>query len=594
MNPSELLLAIRVADVEFALQAARVYRLGSGPQCDLRLKGSGVAAVALSIRLHDGVALVTATGQDHPVALRCGGSARLAGIELHVVADLGNAVILPDPAMPPRGPATAAPPLAAPVAAPRLDVGVPAGRTFTELMAHELRRTPWFALSLLLHALALWFAWFLFGGLEPEPEPATRYGFQSELGPVGDAPEGPDEMPVEREPTDTLEPSLDESSASPKESAATEPAPAEIVHDEPLLQIGGERIVRRAGAGSDTGTSNSTGNGTGSGDPLTSGGGSGGFRRTVADLRKSGLEIVFVFDSTGSMGSSISATKNGIAAMLDLLRALVPDARFSLVTYRDKGPGEEYLVRSLPLGRDFFAATNFMQTISADGGGDTPEAVLAGLRAAFEQPWQPGARRVVVLAGDAPPHPRELRTVLDHVRRFTNVTGSSVHTLLTNGERSGAAESFARIAQLGRGLCCPIADQQRLLRKVLALAFGNEFEQDIDAVLQQLDGDRDSPPTWARDLARRGGPDLLAALDVEVVPSALIHALLRKPSRAVLDELVRALASNSLGAPARNAAAHVLREALDLDAAPVDPQHPKVLGQTEAAALRKQIAQLPD
>jgi Mg-chelatase subunit ChlD len=51
---------------------------------------------------------------------------------------------------------------------------------------------------------------------------------------------------------------------------------------------------------------------------MASGKGSAGFRKTVSELRRSGLEIVFVFDSTGSMGSSIRATKDGIANMLDV------------------------------------------------------------------------------------------------------------------------------------------------------------------------------------------------------------------------------------------------------------------------------------
>ncbi len=596
VNPSFPLLAIRVADVEFALESGRVYLLGRAAQCDFCPPGGDVPEMALTIRLHEGTALVAAPGQQQPFALRLGGTARLAGIEIQVVADRGEALILPLPA-PQRAMAPAAVPAASlprtTPAAKSPSAPVATGeRTFTDLLAHELRHTPWYVLSLLLHALLLMAAWLLLGSPPPPPEAPARYGFEAEAASDGNAPQGPEEIPVELETSETRDLQIDPAPASQASDEANDAPPADMMRDEPLLLIGGERIPKRSGSGATVAPSGATG--TDGGDPIAGGGGSGGFRQTVSDLRKSGLEIVFVFDSTGSMGSSITATKSGIAAMLEVLGALVPDARFSLITYRDKGAGEEYLVRSLPLCHDFFAAVNFMQTIAADGGGDTPEAVLAGLREAVDQRWTPGARRVIVLAGDAPPHVRELRALLDSVRRFSNLAGSSVHTLLTNGERSGAAESFARIAQLGHGLCCPIEDQQRLLRKVLTLSFGNEFEQDIDAVLKRFAAERDSPPTWARDLARRGGPDLLTALDVKSVPTTLVHALVRRPSRAVLLDLVQALAGDSLQSPARNAIAHVLRETLDLPAAPTDPERPKPLTPTEAAALRKKIAQLSD
>ena len=50
--------------------------------------------------------------------------------------------------------------------------------------------------------------------------------------------------------------------------------------------------------------------------------GSGSFRREVEELQKTGLEIVFVFDSTGSMTSTINDTKATIVEMCDVLRAL--------------------------------------------------------------------------------------------------------------------------------------------------------------------------------------------------------------------------------------------------------------------------------
>lgn len=586
VNSPEPLLALRVAEAEFALEPGRVFALGDSADCDFHVRGHE-PGIALFVRAEGGAALVRPADQASEVALRPGSRASLAGIELAVVEDLGGAMLLPVP-----------PALRPMVAAAAASPGIPGapdspgpgeGSTFVDLMARELRRAPWFLLSAFLHVLALLVLWLAFGHPKPPVEPPARYGYVVEVGSVETGPEAPIDVPVVIEQQDPLESFVD-------------PAPVELPPDEPanellptmdeepsLLRIGGDRLApRMPGQGEAAGE----GSGSGSGGSAVPEGSSGGFRRTVADLRARGLEIVFAFDSTGSMGSSITATKEGIAGMLEVLHRLVPHARFSLVTYRDRGAGEEYCVRSLPLSRDYFAAVNFMQSVEAEGGGDAPEAVLSALVEATTQRFSEGARRVIVLAGDAPPHPREIRRSIDRAKNFANVQGSVVHALTTGNHDGEVRTAFQRIATAGHGLCMPIEDKDRLLQTVLTLAFGREFEQDISLVQQTIAKERASPPTWARDLSRRGGAELLKELEKDSVSPALVHALVRSGSATVLDELVDALQAQGTSAAGRNAIAHVLQKALDLPEVPVDPLQPRPVGATEAMRLRKLVQRL--
>lgn len=589
VNPHEPLLALRVADDEFALEPGRVFALGDNADCDL------------FVRAVDGVAMVRPADDDREVALRPGSQASLAGIDFAVVLDRGGARILPippslrtkpedaEPHVPSTPPAIPPAPGPAPVAA--ASPAAAGANSFVDLMAGELRRAPWFALSLLLHALVLLVAWLLFGGQKPPPEAPARYGLSIEVEALPEAVQVPFEVPVVVETQDPLEPLADPVPVEPT-PAEPEPMPELAAAPSALLRVGGDRLAPRApGHGEPAGAGGGSGGSSGDGTSLPSGA-SGNFRKTVSELRASGLEIVFVFDSTGSMGSSITATKEGISSMLDVLHALVPHARFSLITYRDKGAGEEYLVRTLPLGGDYYAAINFMQTIEANGGGDAPEAVLAGLLAATEQSFRKGSKRVIVLAGDAPPHPREARRTLERARQFATTPGSAVHTLMTGGTQGDAATSFERIADAGRGHCLPIADKDRLLQTVLTLAFGREFEQDLALVQRTIAKERETPPTWARDLARRGGAELLTALEKD--SPSVVHALLRNPSRTVLNELITALQSQDTSPSGRNAIAYVLQQALSLPSAPVDPQKPKPIGGTEASNLRRLLRSLPE
>jgi Mg-chelatase subunit ChlD len=323
--------------------------------------------------------------------------------------------------------------------------------------------------------------------------------------------------------------------------------------------------------------------------------GSGGFQRAVADLRRSGLEIVFVFDSTGSMSRTILDTKNSIAQMLAVLRALVPDARVGIVTYRDRGKNEQYLVRQVPLGGDFWRASNFVQVVSAEGGGDQPEDVRAGLRAAFSQRWRSDARRVVVLAGDAPPHLSDTASLLTDVRAFARNGRSFVHTLVTSPDTAGkeTRETFAEIADAGRGTCTDLKAHEKVLQRVLALAFGHDYEPDVAEVVRTVQLAAERVDVESLDLAHRGGPDLQRALRTDPVPVTLLQALVRRPRRAVALELVGQL-DRSTPEPTRHAIAWALQHTLDLSVPPIDPESGDPPDAAALARLQRRCDSLPD
>ncbi|MGB3969608.1 MAG: vWA domain-containing protein, partial [Planctomycetota bacterium] len=316
---------------------------------------------------------------------------------------------------------------------------------------------------------------------------------------------------------------------------------------------------------------------------------SGGFQRTVSDLRKSGLEIVFVFDSTGSMSRTIHDTKTTIVQMLAVLRALVPDARVGIVTYRDHDKREDYVVRQVPLGSDFWQASNFVQFVTAEGGGDRPEDVRAGMRAAFEQKWRTGARRVVVLAGDAPPHEEDEKRLLAEVASFAKNGRSFVHTLVTSPDQAGADTHavFREIAAAGKGTCQGLNLRDRVLQRVLTLAFGREFDQDLAVVIRAVEAEQRRVDVKALDLARRGGPELAAALRQDPVPQELWNALVRRPRRAIAEQMVEMLGATDTPAVSRQAIAAALQRIFEMSVPPIDPADPEPPSGKQLAELRK-------
>jgi uncharacterized protein YegL len=119
------------------------------------------------------------------------------------------------------------------------------------------------------------------------------------------------------------------------------------------------------------------------------------------------LDLVFLLDTTGSMSGEIREAKERVRELTEALRTARPNerVRVGVVAYKDKG--DAYLTKVSPLSDDVEVSYQFLGTLTADGGGDTPEDVLAGLTAALrELSWDmgPDTERQVFIIADAPPH----------------------------------------------------------------------------------------------------------------------------------------------------------------------------------------------
>ncbi len=116
------------------------------------------------------------------------------------------------------------------------------------------------------------------------------------------------------------------------------------------------------------------------------------------------VDVVFVVDTTGSMSEEIRALGATIARVAEVLSRGGIAVRVGLVEYRDRG--DEFVTRTHPMTRDLAGFAARVRELRAQGGGDTPEDVNAGLAAAIRTiEWRPDAvARLGFLLGDAPPH----------------------------------------------------------------------------------------------------------------------------------------------------------------------------------------------
>ena len=106
---------------------------------------------------------------------------------------------------------------------------------------------------------------------------------------------------------------------------------------------------------------------------------------TVSAQQGPRLDVVFLLDATGSMGDEIGAVKEKIREMISeiALGDPVPDVRFGIVAYRDRG--DDYVTRTFDLTRNIDRIVDNLGEIEANGGGDYPESFNEGLHVAVQE-----------------------------------------------------------------------------------------------------------------------------------------------------------------------------------------------------------------
>jgi hypothetical protein len=174
------------------------------------------------------------------------------------------------------------------------------------------------------------------------------------------------------------------------------------------------------------------------------------------------IEVAFVLDATGSMGSWIEAARRRIAGIAEALASgdPAPEVRFALVAYRDKG--DAFVTQVTRFTPNIAEMREALDRTQADGGGDTPEAVLEALEAGvFALDWSDGDAgtiKLIYLVGDAPPNvypdsPDE-ETLLGHALE----RGIVIHTIACGGMDDRGRQFFERVARLSEGRAYALDD----------------------------------------------------------------------------------------------------------------------------------------
>jgi Mg-chelatase subunit ChlD len=173
------------------------------------------------------------------------------------------------------------------------------------------------------------------------------------------------------------------------------------------------------------------------------------------------IELVFVIDTTGSMGGLIEGAKQKVWSIVNevMMSPSKPEVRMGLVAYRDHG--DAYVTQVTSITRDLDNVYNTLMAYKAEGGGDGPEdvrqALADGVHKVGWSPRSPNIAQILFLVGDAPPHddygnePDTVASASEAVK-----AGILVNTIQC-GSMQGTDVAWKRICRAGEGQYFAIA-----------------------------------------------------------------------------------------------------------------------------------------
>jgi len=148
------------------------------------------------------------------------------------------------------------------------------------------------------------------------------------------------------------------------------------------------------------------------------------------------IDVALVLDVTGSMADEIQSVKTNLVTLIEKFQnAESSDIKISLLIYRDAG--DEFVNKVVQdMTSDLTALGEQVKTITVDGGGDHPEAVLDAVEVAGSTlSWRALAAHNMIILGDAPGHQVSTTTQLnlDQVLENLSKVGSfTIHPLLVS------------------------------------------------------------------------------------------------------------------------------------------------------------------
>ena len=244
------------------------------------------------------------------------------------------------------------------------------------------------------------------------------------------------------------------------------------------------------------------------------------------------IEVVFSFDTTGSMYPCLTQVRKKIKATVTRLMKEIPGIRIGLIAHGDYcDKGSTYVTKALDLTDDVDKICRFVERVEATGGGDAPECYELVLHEAQSLSWTPSYQKCFVLIGDDVPHgpaqnPKKLnwREEIDKLAKM----GIPVYGVQALG-RKHATAFYRELAEKSGGFHLDLDQFSAITDLVLAICYKQSSDQKLEAyekeVVDQGRLDRSLNNLFNTMMKREKPARTFAAADLAAVPPGRFQML---------------------------------------------------------------------
>ena len=170
------------------------------------------------------------------------------------------------------------------------------------------------------------------------------------------------------------------------------------------------------------------------------------------------IQLMFVVDTTGSMGDEIEFLKAEIKNVFETIKNDNKDANvyLALMFYRDKG--DKYVTKYFDFTKDIDLQVSNLSKESAGGGGDFPEAVQDAFSLACTKQWlSSNSTKILIHVADAPSHDSDVNSWFESVKSLSSM-GVRIINVASSGIDKKTEYLFRNECFMTNGYYCYLTD----------------------------------------------------------------------------------------------------------------------------------------
>jgi hypothetical protein len=201
------------------------------------------------------------------------------------------------------------------------------------------------------------------------------------------------------------------------------------------------------------------------------------------------IDVVFSFDTTGSMRTAIAQVRRVVHEVTSRLFAQVPNLHVGIITHGDYCDGSRVITLQ-DLTDDQRLICDFIRTAPDTNGGDTPECYELVLNRARSLHWRSGHAKVLALIGDDVPHGPSYPQNTQHLD-WRNELGllkeAGVHVYGVQAlARSHATSFYQELAKLSDGVHLDLHQFGAIVDLIMAICYKQVSSEAVEAYEQEV------------------------------------------------------------------------------------------------------------